>query len=39
MQRVAAKRLVRFVLLNYVRDFSNGNPDSIQITKQGGSFR
>jgi hypothetical protein len=26
MQRVAAKRLVRFVLLDYLRDLGNGSP-------------
>ena len=38
MQRVVAKRLVRFVLFNYLRDFGNCNLHLLQITKQGGSL-
>jgi hypothetical protein len=38
MQRVVAKRVVRFVLFNYLLDFGNGSPHLLQITKQGGSL-
>jgi hypothetical protein len=33
MMRVVTKQVVRFVLLNYLRDFGNGNPHLLQITE------
>jgi len=38
MKRVVTKRLVRFVLLNYLRYFGNSDPHLLQMTKQRGGL-